>query len=487
MAKSNPVRGTRAARAAIEDGVGYLRGGSLDRAWQRFVAASELSADPTILSEVLRRQADVKRRRGDWAEALELVARAVHIARHHAISECEAAALNVEGTVHLQRGDFARAITVYEQALKLEPGSHQRGLISQNLGSAYAGQGEHEEAARWYAISSEAFSEAGLLREQILSMSNQGSVRLDQGDLIAAEDTFRAALRRLGALPRGDAELQALVEVNLAETLARRGVRLGEAHELMARATGHFSVSSNRPYRVACHRVLAMVAYAQGDPGLAASALEGGLKLAREIESASEVEYFERELLRLREGGTRSNEGAMKQNHSSRFGVRLLAVLTLFVAFAGCEQPSDIIEPSRPTNISIGGGFHLASLLTSAPQAIITQEVGPAGGVLSMPDGHTLTFPAGALQATTTISAVADDGSLAVDFGPAGLVFPDSALPVLSLNYQNSDAAQNNGAVIVYLDHAGLLQEVLATSRDEAAGTAQAQIKHFSTYALATD
>jgi tetratricopeptide (TPR) repeat protein len=301
MSKPDPLRGTRAARAAIEDGVAYLRGGSLDRAWQRFVAAGELTADPAILSEALRRQADVRRRRGDWADALELVARAVHIAREHVIAECEAAALNVEGTIHLQRGDVDRAVRVYEQALKLEPGCHQRGLISQNLGSAHAGRGEHEEAARWYAISSEAFSEAGLRREQILSMSNQGSIRLDQGDLIAAEKTFRAALRRLGALPRGDAELQALVEMNLAETLARRGVRLEEAHELMARATGHFSVSSNRPYRVACHRVLALVANAQGDLGLAESALEGGLKLAREIESAPEVEYFERELSRLRE------------------------------------------------------------------------------------------------------------------------------------------------------------------------------------------
>jgi hypothetical protein len=174
----------------------------------------------------------------------------------------------------------------------------------------------------------------------------------------------------------------------------------------------------------------------------------------------------------------------MKQNRSS---ARLFALLTLFVAFAGCEQSSELVEPSHPANIEIGAGLHVASLLTSTPQALVTEEIGPAGGVLSMPDGHTLTFPAGALQATTTISAVADDGSLAIDFGPAGLVFPDSALPVLSLNYLNSDAAGSLDAVIVYLDGSGVLQEILATSRDTTASTARARIKHFSTYALATD
>jgi len=174
----------------------------------------------------------------------------------------------------------------------------------------------------------------------------------------------------------------------------------------------------------------------------------------------------------------------MKQNRSS---ARLFALLTLFVAFAGCEQSSELVEPSHPANVEIGAGLHVASLLTSTPQALVTEEIGPAGGVLSMPDGHTLTFPAGALQATTTISAVADDGSLAIDFGPAGLVFPDSALPVLRLNYRNSDAAQSNDAVIVYLDENGRLREILTTSQDTTTGTAQARIKHFSTYALATD
>jgi tetratricopeptide (TPR) repeat protein len=292
-------RGERAA-AALRDGVEYLRGGSLDRAWQRFATAGRLAADPCLRSEALRRQGDVKRRRGEWEEALELVARAVRIARDHALRDAAAAALNIEATIHHQRGDLAGAVSLYLEALAELPESRQRGLICQNLGTAHAEQGDHGGAERWYAESHEAFGEAGSLREELLALNNRGSVKLDQGDPAAAESIFREALRRTNALPKGDAELQALMEVNLAEALAVQRVKLEEAHDLMARATGHFAASSNRPLRVACHRVLALVAEAQGVEDLALNALERGLELAREVESTTEMRYFERELSRLR-------------------------------------------------------------------------------------------------------------------------------------------------------------------------------------------
>jgi tetratricopeptide (TPR) repeat protein len=306
MLAMEPPRGVRAA-AALRDGVEYLRGGSLDRAWQCFATAGRLATDPASRSEAFRRQGDVKRRRGEWEAALELVARAVQIARDHALRDAAAAALNIEATIHHQRGDLDRAVSLYLEALREEPESHQRGLICQNLGTAYAEGGDHARAERWYAESFEAFEDAGSVREQLLAMNNQGSVMLDRGDLESAEAVFRAALRQTNAIPKGDAELQALVEVNLAEALARQRVKLDEAHDLMARAAGHFSASSNRPLRVACHRVLALVVEAQGNQDLALNALERGLVLAREVESSSEVRYFEREIARLRGSHTFPN------------------------------------------------------------------------------------------------------------------------------------------------------------------------------------
>jgi tetratricopeptide (TPR) repeat protein len=293
-------RGDDAVRAHLSDGVRYMRAGSFQRAWQCFESAREATDDPAVHSEALRRQADLKRRHADWGDALKLAREALQIARNHALRDHAAAALNIEGTIHLQRADFGRASSVYLEALEAGPGAHQEGLICQNLGTTHAQQGRFDEAVAWYARSSRAFQLSGHSREHILGLVNQGNVRLDQGDFSAAEAVLREALEGVHQLPTGDAELQALVEVNLAETVARQGGRLEEAFDRLLRATGHFAVSQNRPHRVACHRVLALITELQGYPELAIGALERGRELALEIGSQREAAHFQRELTRLR-------------------------------------------------------------------------------------------------------------------------------------------------------------------------------------------
>lgn len=282
----------------LEDGIRYLRGGSLDRARACFHAAAE-SRDPRIRTEALRRLADVKRRHAEWDEALQLAAEAASLAAAHDLKEDEAAALNVEGTIHLQRGDVDRAIKLYRSALEREPGPLQRGLISQNLGTANAQSGALAEATRWYAVSTASFEIAGLRREAVLARLNEGNIQLDLGELSAAEALFRTALTELGALADPDAELQALVEMNLAEALCRRGADLDHALNLALSATGQFSASDNRPYLVACHRVLALISEKRGDLETAVSALERGRRLASEIGSGPELAQLDRELARL--------------------------------------------------------------------------------------------------------------------------------------------------------------------------------------------
>lgn len=283
----------------LEDGIRYLRGGSLDRARACFEAAAE-SRDPRIRTEALRRLADVKRRHAEWDEALRLAAEAAALAASYDLKEDEAAALNVEGSIHLQRGDLDGAIALYRAALDREPGPLQRGLIAQNLGTAHAQSGALEEATRWYALSTENFDVAGLRREAVLARVNEGNVQLDRGELRAAERLFRAALADLGALADPDTELHALVEMNLAETLGRQGVQLDHALNLLLSATGQFSAAENRPYLVACHRVLALISEKRGDLETAVSALERGRWLAREIGSGPELALLDRELARLK-------------------------------------------------------------------------------------------------------------------------------------------------------------------------------------------
>lgn len=168
----------------------------------------------------------------------------------------------------------------------------------------------------------------------------------------------------------------------------------------------------------------------------------------------------------------------------SRSRLRLLAALTVLVAFTGCaEAKQNPMAPTRPAT-SIGDGLFLVPLLTNTTETLLNQVIGSAGGVLDLTGGSSIAFPAGALPANTTITAVRDGDDLKIDLGPEGLVFPDSALPTLTFDY---GAAAPDSAVIVYLDDNGWLSEVLETRIDSVAHLAQAKIRHFSTYALATD
>jgi hypothetical protein len=177
----------------------------------------------------------------------------------------------------------------------------------------------------------------------------------------------------------------------------------------------------------------------------------------------------------------------MKHINRLRSRLHLLAALTLVVTVSGCvESRSTPMEPTRPATF-IGDGFYLVPLLTTTAQTLLSQVIGPAGGVLQISGGHSITFPAGALPANTTITAVRDGGDLKISLGPEGLVFPDSAQPILSFDYDGSAAEGSGSPVIVYLDSNGWLSEVLPTSTDTTANVARARIAHFSTYALATD
>ena len=87
--------------------------------------------------------------------------------------------------------------------------------------------------------------------------------------------------------------------MNLAETLGRQEKDLDGALALILSATGHFASASNRPYLLACYRVLALVSEGRGELETAVSALEHGRRLAREIGSGPELAHYDRELPRL--------------------------------------------------------------------------------------------------------------------------------------------------------------------------------------------
>jgi hypothetical protein len=174
----------------------------------------------------------------------------------------------------------------------------------------------------------------------------------------------------------------------------------------------------------------------------------------------------------------------------SRKICRLAAIFALTVVYNGCaESPSAPLHPNEPEAGLIGGTLRLVGQLLPILDTVAEETIGPEGGTLEIAGGHSLYFPAGALDDTITISAVRDPLKILVDFGPSGLVFPDSARPTLTYDYSGMGLLgllNPSGLTIVYLEGASVA-EVLPTVVDREAKVARAEISHFSTYALATD
>lgn len=169
-----------------------------------------------------------------------------------------------------------------------------------------------------------------------------------------------------------------------------------------------------------------------------------------------------------------------------------LALLATVVAGSSCDRVGK--SPVAPA------GGPLASLTETTLELVVRLEpiadqvaeasIGPDGGTLSLPGGHSLEFPAGALAQLTLIQAVSDGSVVKVDFGPDGLVFPDSALPLITFSYADGTGLTDADAAdlrVVYVGESGAVEEVLQTEADTTADVVRARVRHFSTYAIATN
>src|SRR5205807_2203596 len=106
-------------------------------------------------------------------------------------------------------------------------------------------------------------------------------------------------------------------------------------------------------------------------------------------------------------------------------------------ALLGCGESPLAPVPPPPQASLIGSILQATGLLgcTPMPTATAKQTVGAAGGVIRI-GPHTLSIPAGALDAAVTITATApSDNVNRVRFQPEGLVFRRSA--ALTMSYAN--------------------------------------------------
>lgn len=170
---------------------------------------------------------------------------------------------------------------------------------------------------------------------------------------------------------------------------------------------------------------------------------------------------------------------------------RLLALVALGSALSGCmDAAPGLVEPAQPTATLIGTSLHLVESTLQVGTTTVSATIGTAGGILQIPNGHSLYFPAGALAHETTIHATLDGTTIRIEFGPDGLIFPDSASPTLTLSYADGLGITDDDAhnlYVAYLDSSGAIQEILPTALDTIGDVVYAPLRHFSTYALVTD
>jgi hypothetical protein len=160
----------------------------------------------------------------------------------------------------------------------------------------------------------------------------------------------------------------------------------------------------------------------------------------------------------------------------------------ILITVGGCTDSHPLDDSAagyadRFQRVELRGGAESASLANAAPVRA-EKVIGPEGGTLQIPGGHSLTFPAGAVAKPTTIRARVDMQYVEVDLDPHGIQFPAGREPVLRLSYAEANADSFRSLTIAYLDEAGRYLEDMRGVNDSVAEVVNARLPHFSRYAL---
>ena len=168
--------------------------------------------------------------------------------------------------------------------------------------------------------------------------------------------------------------------------------------------------------------------------------------------------------------------------------VRALAVLLVVCSVFACTEHIPTSAPAAPAAQPdlVGGLLSATGLLkcSDLPYAQSTATIGPDGGTISA-GPHTLTIPAGALNAPTQITMTAPNGMgvNAVQFQPEGLRFNKPAS--LTMSYANcSIISVLLPKKIVYTSDALQILETLLSADNIFTRKVTGRVNHFSDYVV---
>jgi hypothetical protein len=160
----------------------------------------------------------------------------------------------------------------------------------------------------------------------------------------------------------------------------------------------------------------------------------------------------------------------------------------ILITVGGCSESHPTVNSAvdfanRFHRIELRGGAESSSIANAAPIRA-EKVIGPEGGTLEIPGGHSLTFPSGAVSKPTTIRARVDMQYVEVDLDPHGIQFPAGREPTLKLSYAGASTAGFRSLTIAYFDEAGRYLEDMRGVDSSTTQAVNARLPHFSRYAL---
>jgi tetratricopeptide (TPR) repeat protein len=278
-------------RGRLEEGLRYQKLGMLDEALEQYRVAIHAASDPEVVSEAYCREAGAYRAGCRWDEAINSARRSATVALGARLDEQYAQALNAEAVVHLERGAFDAAMTLYEIIVRMTVSDRLFGITFQNMGSIAAQRADLSTAREYFRESQRYFARGGYPLGEAVALNNQACAALDAGQMKEAEVIAGHAI--VAAKKVGDLELLGKAMMNLAEALASQR-RLGQAEALALDALRYFEIEENDLRRAQCYRVLGDIKVLEGCRDEAQRLYSQGVGLARSVGS-------EREATRIRD------------------------------------------------------------------------------------------------------------------------------------------------------------------------------------------
>lgn len=316
---------------------------SFDLEWENIQAGQAWAAghyqDDTAMAELciaypifgrylleLRQPPDLQIR---WIEV------ALAAARKLGRTEAEAVHLYTLGQAYEGKGDYRRAISLFEEALSISRVNglgHVKSAAIAGLGRAYQHLGETRRAVELFEQAIVAARERGDLRSESTLLNNLGSVYISQGDVQRAIEYFEhsldlarklgkqrneaAALGNLGNAYQSLGEYRKAVDIFKQSMAASRelGFKPGEATSLNNMSLAHLNVGETDKAVKASEQALRIFRQIGNRLGEAKALGNLGLALAEQGRFREAIEHYEQQLMIDREMGDRQGEASVLGN-----------------------------------------------------------------------------------------------------------------------------------------------------------------------------